>query len=168
MHEGNSEAATRDEELARAVGLRERGELERARELLVALAARHPDDAQVAYQAAWAHDRLGLETEAAPYYERALAGEGLSGADRLGAWTGLGSTLRVLGRYAEALELLDRALREFPGDPGLRTFRAMALYNLGRPEEAVPELLRLVAESGHVGGYGRAVTYYADNLHETV
>lgn len=136
--------------------------------MLVALAERHPDDAEIAYQTAWVHDSLGLEAEAVPYYERALAGDGLAVADRLGALTGLGSTLRVLGRVAESRALFDRALQEFPGAAGLRVFRAMALYNAGEAREAVSELLKLLVEAGHVGGYEPAVAYYADNLDETV
>ncbi len=136
--------------------------------MLVALAERHPQDAEIAYQTAWVHDSLGLEAEAVPYYERALAGDGLGAADRLGALTGLGSTLRVLGRVAESRALFDRALEEFPGAPGLRVFRTMALYNAGEAGGAVSELLKLLVEAGHVGGYERAVAYYADNLDETV
>ncbi|MEO3805590.1 tetratricopeptide repeat protein [Nonomuraea sp. B1E8] len=158
----------RNDDLAHAVRLREEGQGEQARQLLVELARRHPDDAEVAYQAAWAHDALGLEAEAVPYYERALAGEGLSDADRLGAFTGYGSTLRVLGRPAEALETFERGLKEFPGDGALRTFMAMALHNAGRSAEAVTTLLQVVAESDRAGGYARAIAYYADHLDETV
>ncbi|MFI7707274.1 tetratricopeptide repeat protein [Nonomuraea sp. NPDC049480] len=158
----------RNEELAQAVRLREEGKRDEARELLVDLARRHPEDAEVAYQTAWVHDQLGLETEAVPYYESALAGHGLSPEDRLGAYTGYGSTLRVLGRYEEALGAFGRGLAEFPGDPALRTFMAMALHNVGRPEEAVSTLLKVVAESDKAGGYRRAIEYYADNLNETV
>ncbi|MFG1708250.1 tetratricopeptide repeat protein [Nonomuraea sp. M3C6] len=157
-----------DVELARAVRLREEGRHEEARELLVALAKRHPDDAEVAYQAAWVHDSLGLEAEAVPHYERALAGQGLDAAHRLGAFTGLGSTFRGLGRVGEALETFERGLREFPGDAGLRTFMAMALHNAGRSGEAVATLLKVVAESDKGGAYRRAIEYYADNLDETV
>ncbi|GAB2741064.1 hypothetical protein GCM10027072_40890 [Streptomyces bullii] len=52
---------TRDELLAAAVRLREQGKPEEARSRLLALAAAHPEDARVAYQAAWTHDVLGLE-----------------------------------------------------------------------------------------------------------
>ncbi|MEV0388620.1 tetratricopeptide repeat protein [Nonomuraea sp. NPDC050643] len=158
----------REEELAHAVRLREKGEKEEARRLLVGLARRHPGDAEVAYQTAWVHDSLGLEAEAVPYYEKALAGEGLTAEDRLGAWTGYGSTLRVLGRYNQALEMFTRGLGEFPGDPALRTFKAMTLYNLKRPQEAVSMLLKVIAESDKAGGYQRAIGYYADNLDERV
>lgn len=148
--------------------MREEGRHEEARQALVELAGRFPDDAEVAYQAAWAHDVLGLEAEAVPYYERALAGDGLGADDRLGAFTGLGSTLRVLGRPDEALEVFAKGLAAFPGDPALRTFTAMALHNAGRSAEAVSTLLKVVAESDRAGGYQRAIAYYADHLDETV
>lgn len=66
-------AVDRDASLARAVRLREDGLREESREQLVALSARFPDDAEVAYQTAWVHDALGLEADAVPYYVRALA-----------------------------------------------------------------------------------------------
>jgi tetratricopeptide (TPR) repeat protein len=166
--EATTTAGERGDELARAVELREAGKRDEARELLVALAARHPDDAEVAYQTAWVHDALGLEAEAVPFYVRALAGDGLSAEDRLGAFLGLGSTYRVLGRVAESLETFERGLAEFPGDAGLRTFNAMALYNSGRAREAVSTLLSVIAESDRAGGYARAISYYAENLDETI
>lgn len=158
----------RDDELAEAVRLREAGSREEARALLLSLSEWHPDDAEIAYQTAWVHDALGLEAEAVPFYERALAGTGLTAADRLGAFTGLGSTFRVLGRYDEALETFRRGLAEFPGDKALRTFMAMALHNSGQSREAVGTLLKVLAETEEVGRYRRAVAYYADHLDETV
>ncbi|GLW11493.1 hypothetical protein Misp01_66210 [Microtetraspora sp. NBRC 13810] len=127
--------------------------------------ADNPEDPELHREIAYTHDRLGLEHEAVPYYEKALA---LGASDRLGVWTGYGSTLRVIGRYEEALAVFEKGLREFPGDPGLRVFRAMALYNTGRSREAVADLLRSLAENKQVGGYEKAVTYYAENLDETV
>lgn len=158
----------RDGELARAVRLREEGERDEAREILLELAERYPADAEIAYQAAWVHDALGLEAEAVPFYERALAGETLTAEHRLGAFTGLGSTLRVLGRFDDALATFRRGLAEFPGDVPLRTFAAMALYNAGEAREAVGALLKLLAETGQVGSYRPAVEYYAENLDETI
>ncbi|MFD3484060.1 tetratricopeptide repeat protein [Streptomyces sp. NPDC058665] len=160
-----------DELLAEAVGLRTRGEAERARERLVALADRHPDDAEVAYQTAWTHDALGVEAEAVAYYERALAGTGLSAEDRLGALVGLGSTFRILGRYEEAVRTLRGGLAEFPDDGALRTFLAMALFNTGQHDEAMRILLELLAttsEDPQVRTYRRAIGHYAKDLRETV
>ena len=53
--------------------------------------------------------------------------EGLSAADRLGAYVGLGSTYRVLGRYADAEKTLRQGLHEFPGNASLTAFLALGL-----------------------------------------
>lgn len=160
----------RDARLAEAVALRASGgdaERSRARELLVGLAASWPDDAEVAYQTAWAHDVLGLEAEAVPFYERALAGEGLSTEDRRGAHLGYASTLRTLGRYQEAVAAFRRGLAEFPGDNALRTFSAMALYNVGEHHEAVRTLLETLAvttSDADIQRYRPAIEHYARDL----
>ncbi|MFD3524635.1 tetratricopeptide repeat protein [Streptomyces sp. NPDC058653] len=162
---------SRDELLAEGVDLRARGEAEQARDRLVALADRHPDDAEVAYQTAWTHDVLGLEAEAVAYYERALAGADLSAGDRLGALVGLGSTFRILGRYEEAVRTLRGGLAEFPGDGALRTFLAMALFNTGEHDEATRILLELLATTSEDPGvrtYRKAIAHYAQDLREIV
>ncbi|HEY9330239.1 MAG TPA: tetratricopeptide repeat protein [Streptomyces sp.] len=160
---------TADATLARAVRLRKE-KTPRANEELVGLAARRPHDAAVAYQTAWSHDSLGLEAQAVPFYERALDGTGLSAEDRHGAFLGLGSTLRVLGRYEEARQVLGRGLEEFAQDAALRTFLAMTLYNLGESREAVRTLLLVSAatsEDPQVQAYRPAIEYYADRLDDT-
>lgn len=157
----------RDAALARAVQLREQGRTGQAREQLMELAERYPKDAEVAYQTAWAHDVLGLETEAVPFYEWALGGAGLSPEDRHGAFLGLGSTHRVLGSYGAAVQTLRHALEEFPDDPALQAFLAMALYNDGEGREAVRLLLKTVAATSsdrRVQDYRRAIEHYADDL----
>jgi tetratricopeptide (TPR) repeat protein len=162
-----SDDQERDTALARAIGLRERGSAAEARPLLLTLADRHPADTEIAYQTAWVHDVLGLEADAVPFYERALAAEGLTTEDRHGAFLGLGSTYRILGRYEEALACLRRGLGEFPEDPALRAFLAMALYNVGEAREAVRTLLEVVAATSadtRVQGYRRAIEHYAGDL----
>ncbi|MGW0548925.1 tetratricopeptide repeat protein [Streptomyces altiplanensis] len=160
----------RDTALVQAVRLREEGRAAEARGRLVTLAERYPRDARIAYQTAWAHDVLGLESEAVPYYERALDLPGLPQEDRHGAFLGLGSTYRVLGRYEPALRTLRRGLAEFPHDAALESFLAMALYNTGEGREAVRTLLKaLAATSGdpRVRSYRRAIEHYADDLDAT-
>ncbi|MBD0708827.1 MULTISPECIES: tetratricopeptide repeat protein [unclassified Streptomyces] len=157
----------RDARLAEAIALRTGGQREEARERLVALAAEHPGDAPIAYQTAWAHDVLGLEAEAVPYYESALAGTGLAADDRRGALLGLGSTYRVLGRFEDSVALLSGAVGEFPEDGSLRAFLAMAHYNTGRHHEAVGSLLGLLAatsEDPWVREYRGAIEHYAKDL----
>ncbi|MCK8676438.1 tetratricopeptide repeat protein [Streptomyces lichenis] len=147
------------------------GRFEEARKLLVALSAAYPGDAETAYRAASVHDRLGLEAEAVPYYERCLRGAELSDASRRGALLGLGSTYRVLGRYEEAVDTLRRGAERYPEDGALRAFLAMALYNTGGHHEATALLLRLLAgTSGDetVRAYRRAIEHYAGDLDATV
>ncbi|MFE7467573.1 tetratricopeptide repeat protein [Streptomyces sp. NPDC057499] len=161
----------RDSLLAAAVALRAEGRREEARQRLLALCAAFPDDAAVAYQTAWAHDVLGLEAEAVPFYERALAGAGLTEEDRRGALLGLGSTYRVLGQYEKAVRTLREGVGQFPGDGALRTFLAMALFNTGAHHEAMRLLLELLASGStdpSVREYHEAIAHYAQDLHATV
>jgi tetratricopeptide (TPR) repeat protein len=160
-------ARSGNDRLAEAVALREAGEPERARERLLALAAEFPEDPLIAYQTAWVHDTLGLEAGAVPFYERALAGDGLADEERRGALLGLGSTYRTLGRYAKAVGTLRQGVTEFPEDVALRTFLAMALYNTGEHHEAMRLLLKaLTATTGdpEVRAYRQAIELYADDL----
>src|SRR5690348_16481839 len=101
---------TPDEELAEFIALREAGRAEDARPRFVALAADYPNHAQVQYQAGWVHDLLGLESDAVPYYQRALA-LGLPEPDRAGLLLSLGSTYRNIGRHAEAVATLGCGIR---------------------------------------------------------
>ncbi|MET9494241.1 tetratricopeptide repeat protein [Streptomyces sp. NPDC006552] len=153
--------------LAQAVRLRETGHREEARARLLVLRDRFPDDAQVAYQTAWVHDTLGLEAEAVPHYVDALAGHGLGADDRKGALLGLGSTYRTLGRYADAVATLSEATAAFPADNALKTFLAMALYNVGRAHDGMRLLLTVVTETSadpDIVGYRSAIEHYAQDL----
>ena len=158
-----------DDPLAQAIRLREEGRLEESRTLLMELVAAHPDDARVNFQTAWAHDRLGLEREAVPYYERALV-LGLDGEDLAGALLGLGSTYRALSDYQRAVATLRRGVETFPDRRVFEVFLAMALYNVGEHREAMARLLRALAETSSdesIGRYRRAIAFYADKLDET-
>ncbi|MFD1738426.1 tetratricopeptide repeat protein [Bacillus salitolerans] len=52
--------------------LKELGELTQSMELFKELVCEAPDNASYQYHCACAHDRLGFEREAVPYYEAAL------------------------------------------------------------------------------------------------
>jgi tetratricopeptide (TPR) repeat protein len=133
--------------LAEAIQLREEGRakqdraiLEEARTLLLDLVSAYPDDAEINFQTAVAHDNSGLGREAIPFYVRALE-QGLSGPDLERALLGLGSTYRALGYYQQAVETLRRGVREFPHNRALQVFLAMALYNTQGYKEAIELLL---------------------------
>ncbi|HEU5087783.1 MAG TPA: tetratricopeptide repeat protein [Roseiflexaceae bacterium] len=102
---------------------------EAARRHLLLLADRHPHDAAVQYATARAHDRLGFDRDAVPFYLAAIQA-GLGGDDLRGAYLGLGSAYRALGLYHESADALREGLEHFPDATELRVFLAMTLYNL--------------------------------------
>src|SRR4051812_31349618 len=68
------------------------------------LLARHPDSALALYHCARANDYAGNPAAAAPLYERAFAA-GLPDPELRRGLTSYGSTLRNLGRPADAVEI---------------------------------------------------------------
>lgn len=144
-------------------------ELRAERDRLVTAVATDPDDPELNYHCAVAHDRLGMEAEAVPYYLKAIAG-GLPHPLLRSAYLGLGSTYRALGEYERSLEVLDDALADFPDAEELVVFRGMTLYNLGRAHEGMSALLGVLARTSADPGvtrYRRAIEFYADHLDET-
>jgi len=155
-----------DERFAEAVALREAGELEQARGLLVELRRERPEDAQIALQTAWVHDSLGLEEEAAEHYEAAIRGD-LSDDELRGLYLGLGSTYRTLGRDADSERIFREGIERFPDFKPLRVFNAMLDYNLGRPRESVRALIEVLLEASDdptIQRYRRSLSGYAEDL----
>lgn len=155
--------------LAEATSLRLAGRDEEARLLLLELHAAHPEDAAVTLQCARVHDKLGLEHEAVPFYEKALA-LGLDGDDLRHALLGLGSTYRAIGQYDKALSTLRRGTELFPHHRSMRVFQALALYNAGDEKGACQTLLRILAETSgdpEVSAYRDALMLYAEDLDRT-
>jgi tetratricopeptide (TPR) repeat protein len=158
--------ADRDRRLAEAVALREGGHADEAQPLLIALAAEFSDDAEVQYQAAWVHDYLGLEDDAVPYYERALA-LGLPEPEREGLVLGLGSTYRNVGRIKESLALLERGVRDYPANHAMCCFLALSRLSNGDPDEALALAFDVILDTGNdptIDRYRRALSSYRDEL----
>lgn len=152
--------------LERAILLRQEGKIQEAIEILQEIAVQDPENAQLWYQLAWAHDSLGLEREAVPHYEKALS-LGLPGEDRAGAILGLGSTYRTLGQYEQAKVWFEKGMSEFPERREFEVFYAMVLYNLGEHAQAMKRLLVQLADTSSDKGitdYSRAIRFYADQL----
>jgi tetratricopeptide (TPR) repeat protein len=116
-----------------------------------------------AFERAATHDRAGREAEAIPEYQEALR-LGLPDDVRRQAMLGLGSSLRNVGRFDDAVAVLDDACARFPDDHALRAFRALAVASAGRCEQALGDALLLVAEQVELGGYERALREYAREL----
>lgn len=157
-----------EEKLAEAIALRKDKKPEEAEVILKTLLQSYPDDPAVNYQMAWTCDSMGKETAAVPYYEKAIS-NGLK-EDRVGAFLGLGSTYRCLGEYEKSLKIFDQALAEFPDHRALKVFRSLTLYNLGKNEDSVGQLLIQLLDTttdSSIKSYDRALRYYSDKLNET-
>jgi tetratricopeptide (TPR) repeat protein len=162
--------------LDKAIELREDGRakqdqaiLKEARTLLLEMVAAYPDNAEINYQTAIAHDNSGLGEEAIPFYVLALE-QGLSGPDLQRALLGLGSTYRALGYYHEAVETLRRGVTEFPEHRGLQIFYSMALYNTQNYKEAMEIVLTNLMETTSdekLQYFKLGISYYAHHLDET-
>jgi tetratricopeptide (TPR) repeat protein len=154
----------------RIQSLRHQGRHEEARSLAVEVARASPEDALAHYEAACVHDYLGLETEAVPYYVRAIE-LGLPAEELRGAYLGLGSTYRVLRQYEQAIATLEKGLAMFPGGREFIVFKAMAEHNVGRSKQAVEALLRIIAETSsdaQLQRFSRAIMFYAENVEGTL
>lgn len=150
--------------LRHAVGLREQGLDELSCAELRVLAGEYPDDAEVNFQTAWSHDNAGLEQEAIPFYERALKLPGLTGEQRQAALLGLGSSYRLVDRAADAVQVLEDAVGEFPENAALRVFLAIACHAAGRHGRATGTLLELLASTSadsSIIDYRRAILEYS-------
>lgn len=157
------------EPLSTLHALRREGRQEEALALALRAAEAAPGDAELRFETACLHDSLGLEAQAVPHYRAALHGQ-LSAASRRGALLGLGSTLRTLGRFAEALDVFEQGVAEFPEAADIQVFRAMALHNLGRGKEALELTLRLLAATtsdAAIRSYREAIELYAQDLDRT-
>ena len=160
---------TLQDRLVSAIQLREDEKHEEARTTLLQLHSEYPDDAQVNLQSAWIHDLLGLEREAIPFYESAVA-LGLSGDDLQNALLGMGSTYRCIGEYHKAKETFEKAIGHFPNNNEFRVFLSMTLYNLNEHNKAMEMLLTSLLDTTKdegILGYERALRFYADKLDQT-
>ncbi|CAM4274524.1 tetratricopeptide repeat protein [Saccharibacillus endophyticus] len=161
--------------LDKAIQLREEGRakqdqamLAEVRAMLLDLAAAYPEDAEINYQTAVAHDNSGMGRDAIPFYVQAID-QGLAGADLERALLGLGSTYRYLGFYEEAEKTLRRGVKEFPHHRGLQAFLALALYNTGKHQESTELLLTNLLETTSdekLQYFSRPLAYYASHLDE--
>jgi tetratricopeptide (TPR) repeat protein len=119
--------------------------------------------AVAAFERACAFDSTGDPDRAVPLYREALE-IGLDGERRRRAVIQLASSLRILDRVSESLELL-KAERERPSDrldDAVSAFLALALASNGREREAVSVALGALAP--HLPRYQRSVTNYARDL----
>lgn len=104
--------------------------------------AAYPDDAALLYARALAWERRDDIPRAEADFRKILVAD----PDNVAALNALGYTLADrTTRYAEALELIDRARVAEPGNAAIIDSYGWVLYRLGRHEEALVELRRAFA-----------------------
>ena len=133
-----------------------------------ALAAeRGPDDARAEFERGGARDSAGRPAEAVALYRRALA-LGLDGEHRPQCVIQMASSLRNLGEYDEALDVI-RAEEELAPDGPYRDavacVHALILASAGRPAEGLS--VALLALVPHLPRYHRSMTAYAHEIADT-
>lgn len=154
--------------IEQAKALRQEDKLDESEELLLALLEEYPDDPLVLFEVGGAYDVMGLESEAIPYYERAID-EGLEGPELLECLICLGITHRVIGDFQEAVDALEQAVDDFPDDNSSKTFLALAYYSNEQYSEAVQLLLDLLLRTTNdeqILSYTDTLDFYKDNLDE--
>lgn len=147
-------------------GARHGGQVTTILEQLEALDQAHPQVAEINYQIAWTLDSLERESEALPYYEKAIS-LGLPPNEQSGALIGLGSTLRNLGHLDRAAETLESGQLQFPDQPEFAVFLALVRHDQGRPTDALKLALETVLDTSEDPGitaYQRALRHYTANL----
>jgi len=158
-----------DSKVEQALSLRKAGQLAASNRLFIALVKDDPTNAYLLYQCAWSYDAMGDESQAVPYYEKAIAA-GLSDDDLQGAIIGLGSTFRTLGNYEKSKEILMQGVDLFPTNKAIQVFLAMTLYNLQDHHRSMELLLKALietTENEELVAYKNAISYYSSRMDET-
>jgi tetratricopeptide (TPR) repeat protein len=153
------------ENIERAIALRNESQFTQALAILLDLYNAHPDDAKVNYELACTYDPQGVEDEAIGFYEHAIEC-GLEGDDLRGALLGLGSSYRVIERYADSVRVLQKGIETFPKAEEFRVFLALSLHNMGDHREALRLLLTHIGDFSSDAGvqrYRRAMHHYAEH-----
>ena len=113
------------------------------------------------FELASVHDFLGLAQSAVPLYEQSLRA-GLAGLKREKAVIQLASSLRNLGRAAEAMDLLEQTAFGAETSLAAKAFLALAQLDSDSPRKALATaLLNFYPEDGL---YARSIRTYAQEL----
>ena len=120
-------------------------------------------DGRAAFELAGMYDSMGFEAEAGAEYERALE-LGLDQARHAQVAVQYGSTLRNLGRFDEAIAILNAAPTHESTGSAPRVVLALALHSAGRKDEALR--VAIEAQINALPQYQRSMRNYAAALTE--
>ncbi len=139
--------------------LKAKGRYEEAARQLKAWLGADPENPLLLYEMALVLDNQGYEEQAIPYYQDALSRD-LDPLHRVDALLGLGSSLRVVGRVGDSLQVLSQAIGEFPQHTALKVFYAVTLERMGNFGDAISKLLEVIVENGR----GESLDQYRPTL----
>lgn len=145
-------------------------QVQRGLDWLRADAESRPDDVEAWFRYGGGLDRSGDEAAAMVIYDRvrALGIERLPLDQQPHVHLQAGSTLRNLGRYEEARDLLAEGVERFPDVRALRVFVAFNAVSMNQPMHAVRALLEVIlsedSEDDSVQTFRRAIAAYAADL----
>ncbi|MEX3747125.1 tetratricopeptide repeat protein [Lysinibacillus xylanilyticus] len=149
-----------------ALQLRRQGQLQESKQMFLTLLSNDQLNPSLHYECARSFDILAEETEAMPFYEKAIE-LGLPDEELEDAFVKLGSIYRTHERFLEAKKLYQEAMRKFPKKEQMTIFYAMALYNLGEHAEAMGFLIDNIAYTStnqDILKYYRTITYLGNRL----
>ncbi len=149
------------------IGSRHGGQTEALLPRLRELDTRHPRVAEIQYQLAWTLDTLDRPAEALPHYEQALALGLAQPGEHIGALIGLANCQRLTGSPRQAIATLETARLQFPDNPELLPWLALALHDAQRPADAIRELLDVLldtTEAPELTAQQRALRHHAARL----
>jgi Tfp pilus assembly protein PilF len=140
---------TQSQDLARALELHRRGDLDQAIATYQEVVRCSPPDATAFYMLGMAHFQRGEPEQAVPFVEKALTLQ----PDLSGARYNFGVILQALGRNADAVAQYKQALAVDPSDFKAYMNCASSLEMLGRNDEAIQYFDRAVALEPDYAGY---------------
>lgn len=129
------------------------------------LLADYPDNPRAHYEYGGAFDSAGREYEAVPHYRKAIA-MGLDGEYLPKVYLQLGSSLRNIEAFDEAVATLDEGCQQFPEFHALKVFKALTQESAGQKHDALTTLFELAIagiQTPDMQRYARAIRYYVDD-----
>ncbi len=124
------------------------------------------DDPQAHYLLARAFGAVGQHRKAADHFERAIDGQ-LGERQDTEAVLAYTATLRSLGRYFRAAQVLRCAISRHRNNELFRALLALTEYKLGMYRESVDRLVRLLVEtttSGEIQRFTSLLLHYSEGL----
>ena len=140
---------------------------EELRSSIATLAEEYPEaDGGALFEVAGSWDSTGHSVKAIPIYQQALE-LGLSEEKRRQAVIQMASSMRNVGRFGDALELLvNESTDSGDGlDDAVVAFRSLVMSDVGLTREALSDVLAALAP--HLPRYQRSVAEYGRLLKET-